>query len=71
MALALVEGLKVLLKGGTAKYLRFYAAINTILRRVLSGSVQRYPERLNFWKHCAVNGASRAVAPDETVTSPT
>ena len=30
-----------------------------------------YPERTNFWKHCAVNGARRAAAPDETVTSPT
>ena len=31
----------------------------------------RYPERVNFWKHCAVNGARRAAAPDATVTSPT
>ena len=31
----------------------------------------RYPERTNFWKHRGVNGASRAAAPDATVTSPT
>ena len=26
-----------------------------------------YPERVNFWKHCAVNGARRA-AVRETIT---
>ena len=30
-----------------------------------------YPERTNFWKHCGVNGARRAAAPEATVTSPT
>ena len=30
-----------------------------------------YPERTNFWKHRGVNGASRAAAPEATVTSPT
>ena len=30
-----------------------------------------YPDRTNFWKHRGVSGASRAAAPDATVTSPT
>ncbi len=46
---------------------------STLQRHVPSRRLRpaRYPDRTNFWKHRGVNGASRAAAPEATVTSPT